>query len=158
MKTLIISSSTLQFVLEMWAQWVSGLQLLIKRKPMAQQLYLKENLIITSNKNMRGITPTICKGLIGRLFLSQEDSITIPLLSLKLWARNDRGGLFSYSYPPMDLEVPTKSTPNLTMVNTIDVCVQTSANRVMKSPKRCDYASSAEPGFGSKRVYMSCNP
>ena len=58
----------------------------------------------------------------------------------------------------MDLEVPTKSAPDVTMGNTADVCVWASANGVKKSPKRCDYASSAEPGLGSKRVYVSCNP
>ena len=53
--------------------------------------------------------------------------------------------------------MPTKSVPDLTIGNTADVCVWASANAVMKSPKRCDYASSAEPGFGLKRVYTSCN-
>ena len=48
--------------------------------------------------------------------------------------------------------MPTKLAPDLTMGNTIDVFVWASADRVMKSPKRCDYASSAEPRFGSKRV------
>ena len=85
-------------------------------------------------------------------------SITTPLTSWKLWGRKDRKGLFSYTYPPIDLEVPTKSAPNLTMGNTTNVCVWASADGVMKSLKRCDYASSAELGFGSKRVYMSCNP
>ena len=54
--------------------------------------------------------------------------------------------------------MPTKSASNLTIGNTTDVCVWASANGVMKSLKRCDYANSAEPGFGSKKVYMSCNP
>ena len=54
--------------------------------------------------------------------------------------------------------MPTTSALNLTMGNTIDVSVWASADGVMKSLKRCDYASSAELGFGSKRVYMSCNP
>ena len=58
----------------------------------------------------------------------------------------------------MYLEVPTTLASNLTVGNTTDVCVWASADEVMKSPKRCDYASSAELGFGSKRVYMSCNP
>ena len=48
----------------------------------------------------------------------------------------------------MDPEVPTKSTLNLTMGNTVDVCVWASADAVMKSPKRCDYANSAELEFG----------
>ena len=51
--------------------------------------------------------------------------------------------------------MPTKSTLDLTMVNTADVCVWASTYRVMKSPKRCDYASSAEPRFGLKKgVYV----
>ena len=54
--------------------------------------------------------------------------------------------------------MPTKSAPDLTMGNTTVVCVWASVDGVMKSPKRCDYASSAEPGFGSRKVYMSCNP
>ena len=54
--------------------------------------------------------------------------------------------------------MPTISAPNLTIGNTADVCVYASTDGVMKSLKRCDYASSAEPGSGSKRVYMSCNP
>ena len=53
--------------------------------------------------------------------------------------------------------MPTKSTLDLTMGNTVDVCVWASVDEVMKSPKRCYYASSAELGFGLKRVYMSCN-
>ena len=57
----------------------------------------------------------------------------------------------------MDPEVPTKSVPNLIIGNIADVFVWASTDGVMKSPKRCDYASSAEPGFSSKRVYMSCN-
>ena len=77
-------------------------------------------------------------------------SITIPLPSWKLWGRKDREGLFNNSYPPMDPEVPTTSTPNLTMGKTVDMCVWASADGVMKSQKRCDYASSAEPGFDSK--------
>ena len=48
-------------------------------------------------------------------------SIAIPLPSWKLWGRKDRGGLFSYSCPPMDPEVPTTSAPKLTMGNTVDV-------------------------------------
>ena len=54
--------------------------------------------------------------------------------------------------------MPTKSALDLTMGNTIDVCVWASIDGVMKSPKRCDYASNAKPRFDSKRVYMSCNP
>ena len=64
----------------------------------------------------------------------------------------DQGGLFSYSYPPMDLEMPTKSTSDLTMGNIADVCVWASTDGEMKSPKSCDYTSSAELGFGLKRV------
>ena len=41
----------------------------------------------------------------------------------------------------------TKSAPDLTMGNIVDVYVWASADRVMKSPKRCDYASSAKLGF-----------
>ena len=63
-------------------------------------------------------------------------------------------GLFSYFCPLMNLEVPTKSTLDLTMGNTADICVGASVNGVMKSPKRYDYASSAELGFGLKRVLM----
>ena len=74
-----------------------------------------------------------------------------------LWGRKDQGGLFSNSYPPIDPEVPTTSVPNLTMGNTADVCVWASVDRVMKSPKRCDYANSAKPEFDSKKAYMSCN-
>ena len=58
----------------------------------------------------------------------------------------------------MDPEVPTTLAPNLTMGNTIDVFVWASTDGVMKSLKRCDYASNVEPGFNSKKVYMSCNP
>ena len=58
----------------------------------------------------------------------------------------------------MDPKVPTTSVPNLIMGNTADVSVWASIDVVMKSPKRYDYASSAEPRFSSKRVYMSCNP
>ena len=58
----------------------------------------------------------------------------------------------------MDLEVPPTSALNLAMGNIADVCVWSSADGVMKSPKICDYANSAEPEFGLKRVYMSCNP
>ena len=54
--------------------------------------------------------------------------------------------------------MPAKSAPDLSMGNTADVCVWASADGVMKSPKKCDYTSSAELGFNSKRVYMSCNP
>ena len=54
--------------------------------------------------------------------------------------------------------MPTKSASNLTMGNTVDVCVWASVDGVMKFPKRSDYASSVKPGFSSKRVYMSCNP
>ena len=61
-------------------------------------------------------------------------------------------GPFSYSYPPMDPKVPTKLALDLTMGNIVNVCVWASANGVMKSPKRCDYANSAEPEFGLKRV------
>ena len=61
-------------------------------------------------------------------------------------------GPFSYSYPPMDPKVPTKLALDLTMDNTADVCVWAFTNRVMKSPKRCDYASSVEAEFGLKRV------
>ena len=48
----------------------------------------------------------------------------------------------------MDPEVPTKSNPDLNMGNIADVCVWASIDEVMKSPKRCDYASSVEPEFG----------
>ena len=48
--------------------------------------------------------------------------------------------------------MPTKSTSDLTMGNIADVCVWASTDGEMKSPKRCDYTSSAEPGFGLKRV------
>ena len=41
----------------------------------------------------------------------------------------------------------TKLAPDLTIGNIVDVYVWASADRVMKSLKRCDYASSAEPGF-----------
>ena len=58
----------------------------------------------------------------------------------------------------MDPKVPTKSAPDLTMGNTTVVCVWASVDGVMKFPKRCDYASSAELGFGSRKVYMPCNP
>ena len=58
----------------------------------------------------------------------------------------------------MDPEVLTTSAPNITMGNTVDVFVWASTDGVMKSLKRCDYASSVEPGFNSKKVYMSCNP
>ena len=64
-------------------------------------------------------------------------SITTPLTSWKLW------GLFNYTYPPMDLEVPTKSNPDLNMGNIADVCVWASIDEVMKSPKKCDYVNNA---------------
>ena len=54
--------------------------------------------------------------------------------------------------------MPTTSALNLTMGNTIDVSVWASADGVMKSLKRCDYASNVEPEFNLKKVYMSCNP
>ena len=44
----------------------------------------------------------------------------------------------------------TKATPNLSIGNIANVCVWASADDVMKSPKRCDYANNAEPRFGSK--------
>ena len=48
-----------------------------------------------------------------------------------------------------------KSALNLTMGNIADVCVWASTDGVIKSPKRCDYASTAEPGFGFKKgVYV----
>ena len=47
--------------------------------------------------------------------------------------------------------MPTKSALDLTMGNTIDVCVWASVDGVMKSPKRYDYASSAEPRFGLEK-------
>ena len=47
--------------------------------------------------------------------------------------------------------MPTKSAPNLTMGNIADVCIWASTDRVMKFPKRYDYASNTELGFGSKR-------
>ena len=50
----------------------------------------------------------------------------------------------------MGPKVPTKSAPDLTMGNTTNVCVWAFANRVMKSPKRCDYASSAESDSAQK--------
>ena len=54
--------------------------------------------------------------------------------------------------------MPTTLAPNQAMGNIADVCVWASADGVMKSVKICDYASNAEPEFGLKRVYMSCNP
>ena len=50
----------------------------------------------------------------------------------------------------MGLKVPTNSSPDLTMGNTANVCVWASANRLMKSPKRCDYAGSAESDSAQK--------
>ena len=50
----------------------------------------------------------------------------------------------------MGLKVPTKSAADLTMGNTTNVCVWASANRLMKSPKRCDYAGSAESDSAQK--------
>ena len=44
----------------------------------------------------------------------------------------------------MGPKVPTKLAPDLTMGNIANVCVWASTNGVMKSPKRCDYASNAE--------------
>ena len=54
--------------------------------------------------------------------------------------------------------MPIKLALDLTMGNIVNVCVWAFANGVMKSLKRCDYASSVEPKFGLKRVYMLCNP
>ena len=51
----------------------------------------------------------------------------------------------------MDPEVPIKSAPDLNMGKITDVYVWAFADGVMKSPKRYDYASSVEPGFGSIR-------
>ena len=54
--------------------------------------------------------------------------------------------------------MPIKSAPDLNMGKITDVYVWAFVDGVMKSPKRCDYTSSVEPRFGSKTVYMSCNP
>ena len=55
----------------------------------------------------------------------------------------------------MDPEVPTQSALGLTIGNTVDVCVWASTDGVMKSPKRCDYASATEVVFGLKKgVYV----
>ena len=76
------------------------------------------------------------------------DLIAIPFPSWKLWGRKAQGGLFSNFCPPMDPEVRTTSALNLTLGNIADVFIWASIDGVMKSPKRCDYASSAKPRFG----------
>ena len=44
----------------------------------------------------------------------------------------------------------TKATPNLSIGNIANVCVWASADEVMKSPKRCDYASMQSLGLAQK--------
>ena len=83
MKILTVSSSTLQFVLEMWAQWVSGLQLLIKEYLWPINYLLKENIIITSNKSMWGITQWVSLGLKYIVFCQSILSFLCPSPSPK---------------------------------------------------------------------------
>ena len=77
-------------------------------------------------------------------------SIAIPLPSWKLQGKKDRMDLFSNSCPPMNPKVPTTSALNLTKGNIADISIRASTNGVIKSPKKCDYISNAEPGFDSK--------